>query len=292
MNDYICIPFEIVKNISAAIPLLRHAKEKHSQRRYDLLVDVERPFRVFAKLIKRSNGMLDIRDKLILEIGPGNSLAMAMLFIAHGAKKVYLVDRFKHLFWDNRDIDCHKKIMEEIKESGAPYASSVVNSISFDNNRNTINFDSNKIEYRCTDTTILPFADDSIDCVFSNAVLEHVHNSKQVINELARVTKKGGIGIHEIDFRDHFVKQKPLRLLRYPEWLWNIMSWNRPGYTNRLRFSDYLSLFKLAGFDIQKHLTIREYKGDIGILKLNTRFKTYSQDELRVLASWIMTKKI
>lgn len=48
INDYIRILFEIVKNISTIILLTRHAKEKHSQRRYDLLVDVERPFQVFA----------------------------------------------------------------------------------------------------------------------------------------------------------------------------------------------------------------------------------------------------
>ncbi|GAH95169.1 unnamed protein product, partial [marine sediment metagenome] len=79
---------------------------------------------------------------------------------------------------------------------------------SFDNNRNSINFDSDKIEYRCTDTANLPFADNSIDCVFSNAVLEHIHNPQKVICEIARVTKRIGIGIHEVDFRDHFFKQE------------------------------------------------------------------------------------
>lgn len=59
-NDYICILFEIVENIGTIILLPRHAKEKHSRRRCDLLVDVERPFSSLCKLIKRSNGMLDM----------------------------------------------------------------------------------------------------------------------------------------------------------------------------------------------------------------------------------------
>lgn len=290
MNDYICIPFEIVKNIGAAIPLLRHAKEKHSQRRYDLLVDVERPFRVFAKLIKRSNGMLDIRDKLILEIGPGNSFAMAMLFIAHGAKKVYLVDRFKHLFWDDHDINFHKHIIDRLKNSNYSFSSIAIEAISF-NKRGSISFDCDRIEYRFGDAANLPIDDESVDFVFSNAVLEHVHHIHKAIKEIARITKTSGIGAHEIDLRDHFFQNTPLRLLQYSDYLWNLMAWYRPGYTNRLRLSDYLSLFKNAGFSVKKLEPSREYDGNFSNIKMNKTFKIYPPEELKVLAFYTFLQK-
>ncbi len=42
-----------------------------------------------------------------------------------------------------------------------------------------------------------PFDDASFDLVFSNQVLEHVENLEPVIAEVARLTKPGGIGLHE-----------------------------------------------------------------------------------------------
>ena len=291
MNDLYRVPVETIKNIGAGLSFLRHLKEKFSAKRIELVTNPDRPFTIFEQMATRSGGSLDIEGKFILEIGPGNSLAIALLFLAHGARKVSLIDRFQHLFWDSRDIDFHKHILKKIAKSKAPCASSAINSISFDNNANSVNFDNDRIEYQQCDATRLPFASKSIDLVFSNAVLEHIHNPQKVICEIARVTKRNGIGIHEVDFRDHFFKQEPLRLLKYPDWLWNLMSWNRPGYTNRLRAPDFLELFKSAGFDIQRQLTIREYEGNINNLKLDSRFKMYPPDDLRILAFWLMVKK-
>jgi hypothetical protein len=39
--------------------------------------------------------------------------------------------------------------------------------------------------------------------------------------------------------------------LRYPGWLWNAMTWHRTAFTNRLRYSEWLRLFRAAGFDVR-----------------------------------------
>jgi len=259
MNTLMYIPAEVLKNIGAGISLFRYFKEKYSRRRFDLLTDINRPFNVFQETFNRCDKSLDIKNKIVLEIGPGNSLAIGLMFLACGARKVYFVDRFKHLFWDDEDIAFHKKILKKIEEKKFPFSSLVNKSITFTPN-GSINFDPNRIEYLSADVAFLPLNNCSIDYVFSNAVLEHVHKIKKAINEISRVTKPGGIGIHEIDLRDHFFQAAPLRLLQYPNWLWNLMTWNRPGYTNRLRVSDYLDLFRKANFKIKKWIAMKKYR--------------------------------
>jgi len=290
MNTLMYIPAEVLKNIGAGISLFRYFKEKYSRRRFDLLTDINRPFNVFQETFNRCDKSLDIKNKIVLEIGPGNSLAIGLMLLACGARKVYFVDRFKHLFWDDEDIAFHKKILKKIEEKKFPFSSLVNKSITFTPN-GSINFEPNRIEYLSADVASLPLNNCSIDYVFSIAVLEHVHKIKKAINEISRVTKPGGIGIHEIDLRDHFFQAAPLRLLQYPNWLWNLMTWNRPGYTNRLRVSDYLDLFRKANFKIKKWIAMKKYKGNIAEVKLNNKFKTYPQDELRILTFWILLRK-
>jgi SAM-dependent methyltransferase len=288
MSDLINVPWEIIKNVGAGIPFLRHLKEKHSQKRLDLLEDSERPFNVFRNMLDRCGPEVDFKGKTVLEVGPGNSLAIGLLFLAHGARKVYLMDRFKHLFWDDRDVAYHQMVINKIKESDLPFADAAADAVSC--MRGAITCDPSRLEYRFSDSASIPLKDGSVDCVFSNAVLEHVHNITKAIRECARVTRKGGIGIHEVDLRDHFYQETPLRLLQYSDWLWNLMTWNRPGYSNRLRYSDYLKHFKEAGFQIKKEIMLRQYAENV--CEVNRQFQKYSMSELAILAFGIVLERV
>jgi SAM-dependent methyltransferase len=176
-----------------------------------------------------------------------------------------------------------------IKDRKFPFAHSAAEAVSFA--VNSITFDTSRMEYRVGDTAALPVDNDTIDLIFSNAVLEHVHNIKATVGEFTRVTRTEGIGIHEIDLRDHFFQQTPLRLLQYQDWLWNLMSWYRPGYTNRLRLSDYVDLFENSGLYVQQKLVTKRYTGVLDEVKLSNKFKRYSLDELAVLTFWLTVKK-
>lgn len=286
------VSVEIIKNIGSAVAPLRHFKEKHSQKRINLLASVDTQFGVFDNLIARCGGTLDLDGKVILELGPGYSLTMALLFLAMGARKVYLIDRFKHLFWDKQDIAYHRKALNKIKEMDLPYVPSAMDALSFSEHSDNIALNHNKIEFRSGDAASIPLGDSSIDIVFSNAVMEHVHNVRKAIDEIHRVTRNEGLGIHEIDLRDHFFAQTPLRLLQYPDWLWNLMTWFRPGYTNRLRLADYIKLFESYGFEIGKYTVTRRHEGVLDHIELHPRFNIYPTLELEVLAFWVLLKKI
>ncbi len=156
MSAYAGISLEILKNIGAGIPLLRHLKEKYSFRRSELLADYERPFAVFERMLERCGGNLNLEGKVVLEVGPGYSLAMGLLFLAHGARKVFLIDRFKHLFWDRQDIVYHEKVMERIKTRGLPFGDSAIRAVFFKNG--TVHCEQEKLEYRLGDAAVCPWA--------------------------------------------------------------------------------------------------------------------------------------
>lgn len=59
---------------------------------------------------------------------------------------------------------------------------------------------SNNRTHVVADGHFLPFKDDSFDCVFSNAVLEHVRKPWEVAREMERVTKPGGYIIVNLPF--------------------------------------------------------------------------------------------
>jgi hypothetical protein len=69
------------------------------------------------------------------------------------------------------------------------------------------------------------------------------------------------------------------------------MTWNRPGYTNRLRLSDYLYLFEASGFSVKKLETAREYTGELSNLRITRKFKGYSYKEMKILAFWVLLQK-
>ena len=73
------------------------------------------------------------------------------------------------------------------------------------------------------DATCLPFADDCFDVVFSIALIEHVPNPQQVINECLRVLKPGGIFIF-------FIHKPFIDPLIFPSLVLKIygLIWRRP----------------------------------------------------------------
>jgi hypothetical protein len=91
----------------------------------------------------------------------------------------------------------------------------------------------------------------SIDIVFSNAVLEHINPLIDTPRELFRVTRPGGFGVHQVDFRYHHNGHKPLEQLlwskakfdaEFARWFGEIGTQLRPWEVERC--------FKEAGFSV------------------------------------------
>ena len=240
---------EVLKNALSGLSPVREWFERLSARRSREAEDFSRPFTLWQELQARTRGQLSVEGQEVLEIGPGKSLGLCLIFLAAGARRVFAFDRFRHLFWDDLDRAHLAHVLDRISREGWPGAAAARRAVR-QIRRGEATFDPDLLVYGHADGAGLPLDGASVDLSYSNAVLEHVHRPAEVVRELARVTRRGGSTIHEIDFRDHFVEVNRLRMLAFTEAEWQLRARLRPGYTNRLRLSDFVSLFADAGFSL------------------------------------------
>ena len=98
----------------------------------------------------------------------------------------------------------------------------------------------------------------SIDWVVSTSVFEHVADVEPNIAACARVTRPGGLNIHEIDLRDHYFKY-PFEMLCHSETVWR--KWlNASNNLNRWRLRQYREVFgrHFKSVDLRTILELRD----------------------------------
>jgi SAM-dependent methyltransferase len=125
--------------------------------------------------------------------------------------------------------------------------------------------------------------DKSVDFVWSHTVLQHVRHSEflDTMKELRRLLRADGISSHWVDLKDCL--GGGLNNLRFSESVWESPFMADSGfYTNRIRYSEMLELFKEAGFKAEV-LSVRRWQGlPIPRSKLSSRFRSLSHEELCV----------
>jgi SAM-dependent methyltransferase len=229
---------------------------------------------VFNSHCERSGLAGNLSGRVILELGPGDSIATALIAASYGAYAV-LVDSgeyasrdlgfYRSLALDLQalglnppDISNAKCLEDVLRNCGATYLTEGVSSLRI-------------------------IAGDSIDFIFSQAVLEHVRESEfsQTMSECKRVLKERGKASHRVDFKDHL--GGGLNNLRFGRNVWESPFFSASGfYTNRLRCSQMLSLIREAGFSIEVFNTWRWNAIPIRRTALAAEFANLSDDDLLI----------
>jgi hypothetical protein len=98
-----------------------------------------------------------------------------------------------------------------------------------------------------------------VDCSCSNEVLEHVPPEQLVALLAGLRATTTGLTVHSIDYSDHYARSDQdvsrFNFLKYDERQWRPFN-NGMQYVNRLRHSDYLRLFRQAGFTIVEEASV------------------------------------
>lgn len=280
------------------VQALRKYKHRHSTDRVRKLADEKDNIgKIVDNFEKHTSGVLPddsfFDGKVVLEVGPGLSCGMALYFLARGAKKVVMVDREPRFFLDVRDEQVIREICDFLEES---YSTAGLYSKAMLNEKTPLEFNPEALEIHRTGINNVPLPDDSVDFIFSNAVLEHVSEPALALREMYRLLKPGSLMAHQVDLRVHgpVKKKNPLAHLHYAPWEWRILTARKMSYTNRLRLSQFVSLIKESGFDL-KHLKMRE--GASEELPENQRnsfyddFREMSDQDLRTLGFFFVAKK-
>lgn len=216
------------------------------------------------------------RDRTVLELGPGNTRAVALLAMSRGARSWDGCDRFNVITdAEERLRPIYEPILERAGLSGGW-------------SRATELLAGSRMHREPTD-----FARGGrrADMVISRAVLEHVRDLDGLFAGLREVTTEDAVMIHKVDLRSHgFQLTSDLDFLRFPVRDWDAMT-EHTGEPNRLRASDYVALARRHGFAIAHLSAARQIpRGAVEKVRaeLAEPFASMSLDELSVLGIWLV----
>jgi 2-polyprenyl-3-methyl-5-hydroxy-6-metoxy-1,4-benzoquinol methylase len=148
------------------------------------------------------------------------------------------------------------------------------------------------IYYRAPETIGASYPE-AFDCSCSNEVLEHVPEPalRRLIAGLKAATRPGGISTHSIDYSDHYARSDR-NVTRFNFLTYSDAQWARYNgglqHLNRLRHSDYLRIFREAGFTIAHDSTrIAEPEASVRA-NLAPQFRSYDENDLFALQGRII----
>jgi len=220
-----------------------------------------------------------------LELGPGDSLFSAMIAYAYDASAYHLVDVGPFAQFDTGR---YRPMASFLEEQGLPTIKidSLTSSKSFLTACHATYGTRGLISLRA-------IPDHSVDYSWSHTVLQHVplKEFQETLKELRRQLRPDGISSHLIDLQDCLGGS--LNNLRFSESVWESPFMANSGfYTNRIRYSEMLELFKEARFAAEVVNVKRWDRLPIERSKLSPRFQKLSDDELRVQSFHVILKPV
>ena len=277
IKPFIKVPLVLVENVFFSfLPSARKIVERVVFNPYSFGFNhLEYAKKQFESFLLKVSPMR-VRDKVILELGPGGSIGFGLLALKNGAKKYYAIENGNHAKIDSKIFTAYKKLLDNNTR-----LISELFTKNFHFNREKICF----IENDQVSPYNIP--DNSVDIIYSCAVLEHVHNLDFCFSEMTRVLKSGGVMNHQVDLRDHIFSQRSIWFLKISDRVFNALFSKTGEYVNRKRFSHYLQLIKANNLEIVNIEKNILFEGEIDKQLL----KRYSEDDLRTLSVNITLKK-
>jgi len=212
----------------------------------------------------------NFKNKTCLELGPGNSYINAYNLLMNGAKKVILVDKFPRYIKTKKQKEFFRKELDFIKQKYGQQKLFFFKKGRIDNQY--IKF----IEKDFAKTDIK----EKVDFVLTISVFEHIKNIEQVIAKLTKVIKRGSLMYHSIDLRDHYNFANPFLFYKYSKNTWErYLTKEGVSYTNRVRYEDFIILFKKYGFKILNENIERFHINE----KINKEFQNQGNLDVGIL---------
>ena len=281
VKAFIKVPLVLLENIFFSIfPNSRSTIEKYIYNPYQFNdKHIEYSRKQFDEFVRKIGGIDKIKNKNILELGPGGSIGFGLLALQNGASEYFALENGQHAFIGKKQLEFYKQLLGNNDDFEKFF---ILKNKRYIYNSELIKF----IEIDQESKYDLP--PNCIDFIYSCAVLEHVHNLDLCFSEMARVLKNGGIMNHEVDFRDHIFSQKSIYFLKISDSFFNTLFRNTGEYVNRKRFSYYKKLIRESRMEIIE-VKNKESKKRFTNKKLLT---TYPIDDLSINSSNMILKKV
>ena len=269
-------------------------------------------------LVMTSNNGLNTYPKVVAELGPGDSLGIGLAALVAGAEKYFAFDIVEHTNIE-RNLEIFDELVALFKnkedipgEQEFPGVKPYLDTYSFpqqiltdprlvqaleddriDMIRSSIinqNREYSIIKY------VVPWFDpsiigkESVDLIYSQAVLEHVDDLRNTYRSMRSWLKPQGFVSHQIDFRCHGMTDEWNGHWTYSDFMWKLIRGNRAYLLNREPHSTHIRILEEEGFNIVCDKKTK-LKSHIARNKLAQRFKDISDDDLTTSSSFIQAIK-
>lgn len=240
---------------------------------------------LIARLIQQyTPADLDLTGTAVCEIGAGDCLAGASLFLGKGARHVNIVE-VEAPVTNEKQL----QVLERLKKEGLPLDLTIIKA------NGELHLDGKRVTYhRCYMEHFN--SQNAHQLVFSFAVVEHVEDLEDFYASCWRTLRPGGWMLHWIDLSGHQWLEDPVPPLdfqTYPDWLYNLMFLRYQRATRRF-FNEHLAAVTDAGFVIREATPTRT--ADLAYLdrlwpKLRPAAKARPREELQVLEFVLLARK-
>lgn len=269
------------------------------------------------RVIAAQRGMADT-PKAVVELGPGDSLGIGLMAILTGSERYLAIDAVRHAALEtnlavfdelvallmNRtpipfDGEC-AVIRPELSNYDFPHTLFDVASLAsalaparLEKFKQLLlkPEEGGSIQYFAPFGEMSTIQPESIDWIFSQAVLEHVDNLSETYRHCFLCLKLGGIMTHQVDYQCHETAPEWNGHWKYPQWLWILMRGRRPWFVNRLPHSKHRQMQQQAGFEVCAE-TLQEQKSGINRTQLASQFKSLTDKDMTTAGALFISMKV
>lgn len=274
-----------IKLVLARVPIpYRWWRRLGVFRHGDPVRDVERPATGFAHHYGIYRAHSDAPLRGFVEIGPGDSLGLALFAKAAGAERIWLVDAGDFALDDPAH---YRAVLARLEAMGlsAPR-------VAAPETKKSVLAATGAVYATDGLAALARIDDEAVDLVMSTAALEHLPLAEfdEFLRQHFRILRPGGIGSHVVDLRDHLGGS--LNHLRFPTRWWERRLIASSGfYTNRLSHAAICARARAHGFAVSE--TQRSLWPEPPLLRarLAPEFRGLPDDELRIAGFALVLQK-
>lgn len=190
-------------------------------------------------------GDVSIRNKTVLELGPGSDLGAGLYLLAKGCGQYNACD--VHNLVASVPNTFYEAFFEKLKRMDPEIAFSPLR----EDLARARAGDRSRLNYVVRDDFDLAseFGESTVDLVFSQAAFEHFDDIEATVERLTAVCRPGATLVAEIDLKTHsrwICDKDPNNIYRYPNWLYNAFAFR--GIPNRVRPLQYKAALERSGW--------------------------------------------
>jgi len=268
-------------------------------------------------VLASQHGNADI-PQIVAELGPGDSIGIGLAALLSGVEKYFALDVVAH-----SDTETNLRIFDELvalfkrrqdipADDVFPKVKPLLTDYRFPNqilaeqhlrqaldDRRVERIRQSIVNWQSDDSMIryqVPWNDadlikkQSVDMIFSQAVLEHVEQLRETYEAMRLWLKDDGIMTHQIDFSCHNTASGWNGHWGISDFSWKLIKGRRPYLLNREPHSTHTQLLELSGFNTRVNKAYSRNTA-LGRHQLSKRFRHLTEDDLTTCGAFVVAVK-